>query len=208
MRRAVIKVTNAINLRRAIFACLFGPLLLASCARGGESLATAAGYQTEGSTAPTGPSAAITTGVVKLTGPLGDMPYQYVGSVLKEQIWGNTLIVDPVPAGTVGKLQPADLVALCDTEASCGQNEEGPVISLGLITTPSSGEAGPNGALIPDMSKAVGYELVWQHQVCMPNRLAATVTNGDSPATTPPSNCTKIAVFDGLTGKYVLSVLL
>ena len=137
----------------------------------------------------------------------GDAPYHYLGSVSAEQRWGNALIIDPVPAGTVTGIDPSDLLALCHTEATCGQGDDGPDISLGLITTPNSGEIGKDDNLVPDMSKTVGYELVWPHQGCMPRRVLTTVTTAEAQAT-GNSDCTRITVVNGLTGQYVLSVLL
>ena len=137
----------------------------------------------------------------------GDMPYRYAGSVTEEHTWGNSIVADPVPAGTVGKMTPGSLLSMCRTVATCGQGDAGPTISLALITTPSSGTARADGTLVPDMNKTLGYVMVWGNQGCMPRRQLPSEGTTQTAQPALSSDCTRITVIDDVSGKYVLSLL-
>lgn len=137
----------------------------------------------------------------------GDMPYRYAGSVTEKRTWGNSIVADPVPAGTMGKMTPEGLLSMCRTVATCGQGDAGPTISLALITTPSSGTARADGTLVPDMNKTLGYVMVWGNQGCMPRRQLPSAGIAQTAQPALSSNCTRITVIDDVSGKYVLSLL-
>lgn len=104
-------------------------------------------------------------------------------------------------------MTPESLLSMCRTVANCGVGDAGPTISLALITTPGSGTARADGTLVPDMTKTLGYVMVWENQTCMPRRQLPSAGTTQTDQTALPSDCTRITVIEDVSGRYVLSRL-
>ncbi len=131
--------------------------------------------------------------------------FVFVGSVLKTQQWDHgQIVVDPVDQ-QIPSISPQQAAETCTKGSSVCPTSGVGTISLGVATSPYTGDFDSKGHVTPIMKSSLIYQLVWKNAKCMNSvsRIPGTTSAVLLPRT---NNCTYLVFVDAKTGATVFSL--